>query len=197
VVRKNFPNILISVDTFRSAVARRMVEDFDVNMINDISAGSMDKAMFETIAELGVPYILMHMKGTPKDMQSDPTYSNVIKELFAFFTEKAEQLSLLGVKDILIDPGFGFGKTIEHNFTILKNLDSFRIINLPMVVGVSRKSMIYKSLEVSPDKALNGTSVVNTIALEKGAKILRVHDVEEAVQAINLVKLTDIQPIIS
>jgi dihydropteroate synthase len=195
VIRKHFPDAIVSVDTYRASVAQRMVEDFDVNMINDISAGNMDNDMFETIAKLNVPYIVMHMQGTPKDMQVNPNYENVVKELFSFFANKAEKLSKIGVKDILIDPGFGFGKTLEHNFTILNNLDSFRILNLPIVIGLSRKSMIYKPLAINPETALNGTTALNTIALIKGAKILRVHDVEEAIETIMLTSLTTKQAI--
>lgn len=190
VIRKNFPEAIVSVDTFRASVAKRMVEDFGVNMINDISAGDMDKGMFETVAKLNVPYIAMHMQGTPQDMQLSPRYENVVKELFTFFADKAEKLSKIGVKDILIDPGFGFGKTLEHNFTILNNLDAFRILNLPIVVGLSRKSMIYKPLAINPETALNGTTALNSIALLKGAKVLRVHDVQEAVETIMLTSLT-------
>ncbi|PKP35038.1 MAG: dihydropteroate synthase [Bacteroidetes bacterium HGW-Bacteroidetes-15] len=195
VIRKHFPEAILSVDTYRASVAKRMVEDFSVNMINDISAGNMDKQMFDTIAKLNVPYIAMHMQGTPQDMQDSPHYNNVIKELFTFFANKTEQLSRLGVKDILIDPGFGFGKTLEHNFTILNNLDAFRILNLPIVVGLSRKSMIYKPLAINPETALNGTTALNTIALIKGAKILRVHDVQEAMETIMLTSLTSKQSI--
>jgi len=195
VIRKHFPDAILSVDTFRAAVAKQMVNDYSASIINDISAGEMDKAMFETVAELGVPYIAMHMKGTPENMQENPTYDNVIKEVFKYFATKTEQLSRLGVKDIIIDPGFGFGKTIEHNYTLLNNLDAFRIFNLPILVGLSRKSMIYKPLEAKPTTSLNGTSVLNTIALLKGAKILRVHDVKEAVEAIKLTELCINQPI--
>lgn len=193
-IRKNFPNAIISIDTFRSGVAKRMVNDFEANIINDISAGSLDKDMVETIAELGVPYIAMHMQGTPSSMQSNPQYENIIKDLFRFFANKIEHLSRLGINDVLIDPGFGFGKTLEHNFSILNNLDSFRLFNLPIVVGLSRKSMIYRPLEIKPETALNGTSVLNTIALLKGAKVLRVHDVREAVDCIKLTQLCTNQP---
>lgn len=193
-VRKKYPEALISVDTFRSSVAKRVVSDFKVDIINDISAGELDPAMFETIAELGVPYILMHMKGTPENMQLNPHYDNVIRELILFFNEKIEKLKQLNVKDIIIDPGFGFGKTIEHNYTILKNLETFQLLELPILVGISRKSMIYKPLNIKPDLALNGTTVLNTLALLKGASILRVHDVKEAVEAIKLVRLTSAQP---
>ncbi|MDX9848636.1 MAG: dihydropteroate synthase [Tenuifilaceae bacterium] len=194
VIRKRFPNVIISIDTFRASVAKAMVRDFSANMINDISAGDMDKKMFEIVAELGVPYIAMHMQGTPETMQINPHYDNVIKHLFQFFAKKTEQLTRLGVKDILIDPGFGFGKTMEHNYTLLNNLESFRIFNLPIIVGLSRKSMIYKPLGIKPGTALNGTSVLNTIALQKGAKLLRVHDVAEAMEAIKLTQLCTNQP---
>lgn len=193
-VRKKYPDVLISVDTFRSSVAKRVVSDFKVDIINDISAGELDPAMFETIAELGVPYILMHMKGTPENMQLNPHYDNVIRELILFFNEKIEKLKQLNVKDIIIDPGFGFGKTIDHNYTILKNLETFQLLELPILVGISRKSMIYKPLNIKPDLALNGTTVLNTLALLKGASILRVHDVQEAVETIKLVRLTSAQP---
>jgi len=195
VVRKHFPEAIVSVDTYRASIAKRVVDDFAVNIINDISAGAMDKNMHETIAKLNVPYIVMHMKGTPQNMQNDPKYDNVVKELFSFFSNKINELNLLGINDILIDPGFGFGKTLEHNYSILKNLDSFRILNIPIVVGLSRKSMIYKPLEQKPENALNGTTVLNTIALLNGAKILRVHDVKEAVEAIKMVSLTHNQTI--
>ncbi len=189
VIRKHFPNEIISIDTFRASVAKRMVEDFDANIINDISAGNMDKNMFETIADLNVPYIAMHMQGTPENMQNNPQYKDVIKDLFTFFSNKIEQLTRMGVKDVLIDPGFGFGKTLNHNYAILNNLDSFSIFNLPVVAGLSRKSMIYKPLNTDPKNALNGTTVLNTIALTKGAKVLRVHDVDEAIEAIKLTEI--------
>lgn len=189
VIRKHFPNEIISIDTFRASVAKRMVEDFDANIINDISAGNMDKNMFETIADLNVPYIAMHMQGTPENMQNNPQYKDVIKDLFTFFSNKIEELTRMGVKDVLIDPGFGFGKTLNHNYAILNNLDSFSIFNLPVVAGLSRKSMIYKPLNTDPKNALNGTTVLNTIALTKGAKVLRVHDVDEAIEAIKLTEI--------
>jgi dihydropteroate synthase len=193
-IKKKFPEAIVSIDTFRANVARKMVEDFGVDIVNDISAGELDPKMFETIAELKVPYILMHMKGTPNNMQHNPTYENVIKEIFIYFNEKIEKLKRLGVNDIIIDPGFGFGKTIDHNYTILKNLNAFNLFELPILAGISRKSMIYKSLNTVPEKALNGTSMLNTIALDKGATILRVHDVKEAVEAIKLYELTKKQP---
>ena len=186
IIRKHFPNTIISVDTYRASVAKRMVNDFSVNIINDISAGEMDKQMFRTVAELGVPYIAMHMLGTPFTMQNNPQYDNVINAIFKYFTSKIEQLNRLGVNDIILDPGFGFGKTLEHNYTILNNLETFRFFNLPILVGLSRKSMIYNPLKTQPVSALNGTTVLNTIALLKGAKILRVHDVKEAKECISL-----------
>lgn len=187
IIRKESEDIIISVDTFRSTVASIVVKEYGADMINDISAGNLDNKMFDTIAELGVPYCIMHMQGTPATMQKDPQYSNLIQELFFFFSEKTNQLTKLGVKDIMIDPGFGFGKTLEHNYEILYRLDEFKIIGLPIIVGLSRKSMIYKVLEVTSEDALNGSSVVHTIALLGGANMLRVHDVKEAKECIKLV----------
>lgn len=188
IVRKRFPHAIISVDTFRSNVAKAMVNDFEVNIINDISAGSMDKLMLQTIADLRVPYVVMHMQGTPTEMQQNPNYQSVVRELMSFFTELVDSLKIMGINDVIIDPGFGFGKTIEHNYTILKNLETFLLLGLPILVGLSRKSMIYKTLNCTPKEALHGTTVLNTIALHKGAKILRVHDVKAAVDAITLVQ---------
>lgn len=190
LIRRHFSKIVISVDTFRSVVARKAVEEFQVSMINDISAGNLDAKMFETVAKLGVPYIMMHIQGTPQNMQQKPEYKNIIKEVSMYFAEKIERLKLLGVNDVIIDPGFGFGKTIEHNYELLQNLSDFKIFNLPILVGLSRKSMLYKFLETTPDEALNATTVVNTIALLKGANILRVHDVKEAMEAIKIVGKT-------
>jgi dihydropteroate synthase len=157
-------------------------------MINDISAGNMDKQMFATIAQLGVPYIIMHMQGTPQDMQSAPHYDNLLKEVFYYFSEKISKLRDLGVKDIILDPGFGFGKTLEHNYKLMNHLEEFSTFELPLLVGISRKSMIYKLLGTSPEEALNGTTALNTISLLKGANILRVHDVKAAVEAVNIVE---------
>jgi dihydropteroate synthase len=190
-IRSFFPDAIISIDTFRSQVAKKMVNDFGADIINDISAGTMDDNMFSTIAGLKVPYIIMHMSGTPQTMQDNPVYENLIKEIFAYFYERIETLKLLGIKDIIIDPGFGFGKTITHNYELLKKLDQFKIFGLPLIVGLSRKSMIYKLLGITPAQALNGTTVLNTIALQKGATILRVHDVMEAVEAIKMLKLVN------
>jgi dihydropteroate synthase len=155
-------------------------------MINDISAGEFDDKMFETIAELNVPYIIMHMMGSPENMQDNPKYNNVVKEVIDYFHVKVEKLKLLGVNDLIIDPGFGFGKTLDHNYQLLKYLDDFKIFELPVLVGLSRKSMINNLLEISPEEALNGTSVLNTLAIINGANIIRVHDVKEANESIKL-----------
>jgi len=186
---KHFPGLIVSVDTFRSKIAQTVVNDFGVSIINDISAGELDHKMFETISRLQVPYIMMHMKGTPKTMQQNIGYKNLIKEIIDYFTVKIASLKAMGVHDIIIDPGFGFSKTLEQNYQILKNLKDFQILELPILVGLSRKSMIYKQLDINPARALNGTSVLNTIALQNGADILRVHDVKEAAEVINLVEL--------
>lgn len=180
ILRRDFPDLIISVDTFRSEVAKKVVTDFGVNIINDISSGDLDGKMFDTIAQLGVPYVMMHMQGNPMNMQKNPQYKNVISSLINYFSEKIEKLKLLGVGDVILDPGFGFGKTLDHNYEILNHLDDFKIFEMPILVGLSRKSMINKVLEISPKEALNGTSVLNTLALIKGANILRVHDVKEA-----------------
>ena len=187
-VRKYQPEAVVSVDTFRADVAKMCVEEYGVAIINDISAGQMDEEMFSTIARLGVPYIIMHMKGTPRNMQTNPHYDNMLKEVFYYFSEKVQKLRDLGVKDILIDPGFGFGKTIEHNYQLMNHLDEFSLFNVPLLVGISRKSMIYKLLGCTPEEALNGTTVLNTIALMKGANILRVHDVRAAMEAVKMVR---------
>jgi dihydropteroate synthase len=186
MLRTDFPNNIISVDTFRSAVAQHVVDNFNVDIINDISAGELDEDMFNTIAKLQVPYIMMHMQGTPQTMQKDPHYDNVVEEIMQYFSKKMDKLKLLGINDVILDPGFGFGKTVDHNFQLLKHLSDFKLFELPVLVGVSRKSMINKVLEISPDKALNGTTVVHTMALLNGANILRVHDVKEAREAIQL-----------
>lgn len=188
LVRKHQPEAVVSVDTFRADVAKMCVEEYGVAIINDISAGHMDPAMFETIAKLSVPYIMMHMQGTPQDMQMNPHYDNLLKEVFLYFAERVQKLRDLGVKDIIIDPGFGFGKTLEHNYELMNHLDEFRLFELPLLVGISRKSMIYKLLGTTPEEALNGTTVLNTLALMKGANILRVHDVKAAKEAVTLVE---------
>ena len=185
-VLKHFPDTLISVDTFRARVAKEAIEN-GACIINDISAGSLDAAMMETVAGHQVPYIMMHMKGNPQTMQSLASYQNIIKEMLFYFSEKVAQARSLGINDLLIDPGFGFAKTKDQNFEVMNNLELFQMLELPILVGVSRKSMIYKTLETSADFALNGTTVMNTIALQKGANILRVHDVKEAIETIKLV----------
>ena len=188
LVRKHRPDAIVSVDTFRADVAKMCVEEYGVALINDISAGQMDNQMFTTIARLGVPYIIMHMKGTPQDMQIAPKYDHFLKEIFYYFSEKVQKLRDLGVKDIIIDPGFGFGKTLEHNYELMNHLEGFTLFELPILVGISRKSMIYKLLDITPEEALTGTTALNTIALQKGAHILRVHDVREAVETVKIVQ---------
>ena len=185
-IRKHFPETIISMDTYRADIAKAVVENYAVDLINDISAGALDDRMFETIAALNVPYILMHMKGAPRTMQENPVYDNLMEEIIGFFSERIHRLRRMGVKDLIIDPGFGFGKTIKHNYEILRRLKDLDIFELPVMVGVSRKSMIYKLLKTNAARALNGTTVVNTLALVNGANILRVHDVKEAVEAVKI-----------
>ena len=188
ILRKEAPEAVVSVDTFRAEVARMCVDEYNVAIINDISGGEMDKQMFATVAELQVPYILMHMKGTPQDMQVAPSYEHLLKEVFYYFSKKIAQLRDLGLKDIILDPGYGFGKTVEDNYQLLEHLEDFEIFEIPILVGVSRKSMIYKVLGGSPETALTGTIALNTVALMKGANILRVHDVKEAKEVISIVE---------
>ncbi len=185
----HFPTILISVDTFRGKIAEACVQA-GACMVNDISGGDLDEKMFAIVAKLQVPYIMMHMEGNPQTMQQAPTYENVVTEVFYELSKKVQKLNDLHVHDVIIDVGFGFGKTVAHNFELLKNLDYFQEMNLPVLTGVSRKSMLYKPLGVAPNKALNATTVANTIALQKGTQILRVHDVKEAVEAITIFKLS-------
>lgn len=187
VVRRLYPEVPISVDTFRADVARMCVEEEGADIINDISGGMMDRQMFRIVARLGVPYILMHMQGTPDTMQQAPHYENLRREVMLYFAERIDRLCQMGAKDIIVDPGFGFGKTLEHNYELFHHLDDFNLFNLPLLVGISRKSMIYKLLDGTPQTSLNGTTVLNTIALMKGAHILRVHDVKEAVEAKRIV----------
>ena len=182
----HFPEIIISVDTFRSKIAKETIENGSA-MINDISGGKMDEKMFQTIADLQVPYILMHMLGTPQNMQQNPVYEDVTKEIISFFAAQIYKLHQLKVNDIIIDVGFGFGKTMQHNYEILNNLSLFKILDAPILAGVSRKSMLYKPLKINAYEALNATTVANTIALLNGANILRVHDVKEAMEAIKIV----------
>ncbi len=187
VVRHLYPEVPISVDTFRADVARMCVEEEGADIINDISGGMIDRQMFRTVARLGVPYILMHMQGTPDTMQQAPHYDNLRREVMLYFAERIDRLCQMGAKDIIVDPGFGFGKTLEHNYELFHHLDDFNLFNLPLLVGISRKSMIYKLLGGTPQTSLNGTTVLNTIALMKGVHILRVHDVKEAVEAKRIV----------
>ena len=189
LINKEFPEIIISVDTFRSEIAREAVSECGAHMINDISGGEADSNMFGVIQQLNVPYIMMHMQGMPENMQDNPVYADVVADILVWFCSKIARLQSAGVKDIIIDPGFGFGKTVSHNFEILHRLADFSISGLPLLVGMSRKSMIWKTLGVSPEEALNGTTVLNTIALMKGADILRVHDVKEAVQVVRLMEM--------
>ncbi|HKK80755.1 MAG TPA: dihydropteroate synthase [Prolixibacteraceae bacterium] len=183
-IKKSFPDVVLSVDTFRAKVASELVEKFGCLMINDISAGSLDNDMFSTIARLKVPYILMHMQGTPQNMQNNPVYKNVTKQVIYELSRHLDNLYSMGVNDVIIDPGFGFGKTIDHNYELFNHLDAFRFFEMPLMVGVSRKSMIYKYFGTTPEDSLNGTTVLNTLALQSGANILRVHDVKPAVEAI-------------
>ena len=188
-VRKEFPHAFISIDTYRSWVALKVIEDCGPCIVNDVSGGNFDANMFDTIGKLGVPYILMHMLGTPLKMQDNPVYEDIIRDISLFFTDRVKQLNKAGVKDVIIDPGFGFGKTLAQNYELLNRLDSFKVFQLPVLVGVSRKSMINKLLGTKPEEALNGTSVINTLALMGGADLLRVHDVREAVEAVRIMNM--------
>lgn len=187
IIRKFYPDVPVSVDTFRADVARMCIEEEGADIINDISGGMMDRQMFRTVAQLHVPYIMMHMQGTPDSMQLAPHYDNLRQEVMLYFAERIDRLCQMGVKDIIVDPGFGFGKTMEHNYELMAHLEDFHVFGLPLLVGISRKSMIYKLLGGTPQTSLNGTTVLNTIALTKGAHILRVHDVKEAVEAKRIV----------
>lgn len=183
IVRELYPEVPVSVDTFRADVARMCIEEEGADIINDISGGMMDRQMFRTVARLGVPYILMHMQGTPDTMQVAPHYDNLRREVMLYFAERIDRLCQMGAKDIIVDPGFGFGKTLEHNYELMNHLEDFAVFNLPLLVGISRKSMIYKLTGGTPQTSLNGTTVLNTISLVKGAHILRVHDVKAAAEA--------------
>lgn len=187
-IHEKHPNIIISIDTYNSEVAKTAVAA-GATIVNDVSGGSMDKAMIATVADLKVPYVCMHMQGTPATMQKAPTYIDVVKEVLDYFISKIDECSKAGIKDVIIDPGFGFGKTIEHNFQILKKLPALSITGRAILVGLSRKSMIYKTLGIPVADALNGTTVLNTMALMNGASILRVHDVKEAKEAVTLYNL--------
>ena len=188
-ISKQFPKAIISLDTFRSAIVEWAVNTFGVGIINDISGGNLDSEMFKIVAKLKVPYILMHMRGTPQNMKLHSNYNNVVKEVITELSGKVNTLKEIGVNDIIIDPGFGFAKTIAQNFELLQKLNAFEMFELPVLVGLSRKSMIYKSLEITPEESLTGTIALNAVALIKGTQILRVHDVKEAIQTIKLVQL--------
>lgn len=187
-VHNNFPEIFISIDTYHASVAAEAVQA-GASIINDISGGNFDNEMMSTIAKLHVPYICMHIKGTPENMQQHPVYENVTREVLDFFIQKVEACKQAGIQDVIIDPGFGFGKTIAHNFELLRNLPVFKMLGKPLLVGISRKSTIYKTLHITAEEALNGSTVLHTIGLLNGANILRVHDVKEAVEAVKLVKV--------
>lgn len=188
ILRDEYPKAMVSVDTFRADIARRCVEEYGAAIINDISGGELDAAMFPTIADLHIPYIIMHMRGTPKTMQQHCDYQNLTADILLYFSKKIEQLHLMGVNDIIIDPGFGFSKTLEQNYELMRHLADFSLFEKPLLVGISRKSMVYKLLGGTPAESLNGTTVLNTYALLNGANILRVHDVKAAVEAVRIFK---------
>jgi dihydropteroate synthase len=188
LLKEEIPSAVISVDTFRSGIAQRAVLECGANIINDISGGEADSRMFDVVAELNVPYILMHMQGNPQTMQNNPVYDDVVADILRWFAPRIFRLQSAGVKDIIIDPGFGFSKTNKHNFEMLRRLGDFEVAGLPILAGLSRKGTIWKTLGITPEEALNGTTVLNTVALLNGADILRVHDVKEAVEAVKLVK---------
>ncbi len=188
LIRKEHPEMIISVDTFRSDIASAAVKQYGVDIINDISAGEMDEKMFETISELQVPYIMMHMKGTPQNMKEMAQYDDMMDEILKYFAGKYDQLRNMGVNDVILDPGFGFAKNIEQNFLLMNKLKQFKVFDLPLLVGISRKSMIFKTLNIKPQEALNGTTVLNTLALLQGADILRVHDVKQAKEVVQLLQ---------
>lgn len=190
LILRAFPEVILSIDTFRSEVAQKCIEA-GAAIINDISAGKLDSNMLTTIAKLQVPYIMMHMRGNPKTMQKLTDYDDLLKDISYYFSERIAAANASGINDVIIDPGFGFAKTLEQNFELLNKLELFNTIEKPLLVGISRKSMIYKPLKTSAKEALNGTSVLNTVALQKGASILRVHDVKEAIECIKLVELLD------
>lgn len=184
-ILNKFPEALLSIDTFRSTVAQECIDN-GAALINDISAGSLDKKMMGVIASNNVPYIMMHLRGTPQTMQDQTNYEHIINEILTYFSDKVNKARSLGINDLIIDPGFGFAKTTDQNYEILSNLEQFKMLELPILAGVSRKSMIYKTLDTSPEEALNGTTVLNTIAITKGATIIRVHDVKEAMECVKL-----------
>lgn len=188
IIRELSPEAVVSVDTYRADVAAMCVEEYGVSMINDISAGEMDKRMFDTIARLRVPYIMMHMQGTPDTMQVNPHYTDVVDEVVTYLARRSNELHDRGVADVIVDPGFGFGKTLEHNYQLMSRLEEFHLLEMPLLVGVSRKSMIYSLLNTTPEDSLNGTTVLNTIALMKGAHILRVHDVKACRESVDMME---------
>jgi dihydropteroate synthase len=188
LIRSNFPDTLISIDTFRSEVASKAIEKYQIDIINDISAGNIDSQILDVVAENKVAYIAMHMKGTPQSMQENPNYNHVVKDLIEYFAYHLEKLQSKKINDIIIDPGFGFGKTVDHNYQLLAGLNSFKIFEFPLLAGISRKSMIYKFLQTTPEEALTGTVALNLVALQKGASILRVHDITEAKHTIDIYK---------
>ncbi len=191
IIRKKYPALILSVDTFRSLIAQKVVKEYDVNIINDISGGMLDKKMHDTMAKLQVPYIIMHMPGTPKNMQSKTIYKDIIQDIIDFLGIQVASLKRKGLNDIIIDPGFGFGKTIEQNYQLLAQLDAFKILECPVLAGISRKSMIYRVLHNTTEDSLTGTVALNMFALTKGADILRVHDVKEAKQTVQLFLKTE------
>ena len=187
LLQRHYPQVPVSVDTFRADIARRCAEEYGVAMINDISGGELDAQMFSTVADLHIPYIMMHMRGTPQTMQQHCDYADLMEEIMRYFARKVEQLRLLGVNDIILDPGFGFSKTLAQNYELMAHLDEFKAFDLPLLVGVSRKSMIYKLLGGTPADSLNGTTVLHTYALLHGANILRAHDVKAAVEVRTII----------
>ncbi len=190
ILKEHFPEAVYSVDTFRAEVAEHCVAKYGVDIINDISGGGLDDNMFRTVADLQVPYVMMHMRGTPQTMMKNTSYENLLPEILKYFAERTDELYRLGVNDVIIDPGFGFSKTLDQNYEMMNNLEAFKIFEVPLLVGISRKSMIYKLFDTTPAESLNGTSVLNTLALIKGANILRVHDVREAREAVGIVTKT-------
>ena len=186
-ILNHFPDALLSIDTFRSGIAAVCIEN-GAAIINDISAGNLDEKMMDIISKYNVPYIMMHLRGTPQTMQLQTNYENIIKEMLYYFSEKVNKARSLGINDLIVDPGFGFAKTLEQNYEVLQNFERFKILDLPILAGISRKSMVYKPLGLTANEALNGTTVLNTIAVSKGANILRVHDVKEAVECVKLAK---------
>ena len=191
LILKHFPQALLSIDTFRAEVAKASIES-GAAIINDIAAGELDNKMFDVIAKYNVPYIMMHMRGNPQTMQSLTQYDDIVKEMLFYFSEKVQKARSLGINDLILDPGFGFAKTTDQNYEVMQKMELFNLLELPVLAGISRKSMIYKTLDIAPQEALNGTTFLNTIALTKGAKILRVHDVKEAVECVTLFNKLDL-----